>query len=366
MKTSLSDIVVGRIRKIIFLLLFVCTPIFSKAYCYSVPDTLQEKQTPVKKENLFWKVVNFVEMLLEQDTTYVSPDKYNLRLMPQYTYGYEYYHFSSPDNEQSITIAPTSSNKLGLYGGWRWLFFGYNFTFNKIRPEFDFEASLFCVRAGIELFYRKRSDGFKIHSLKGFHENDLPLTNFNRDFDGLAVSQFGASVSYIFNYRHFSYPAAFCQTTNQRKNAGSFILGLEYNEQTFMFDHTKIDQRLGRLMKLELQFQNASYKDICINLGYSYNWVFAKNFVANITASPAIGYKNTSLKPVGNSKEFISNINIDLVSRLALTYNNNKYYAGASLISHTYSYINPEFSILNGFGYIKVYAGFNFWRRKQN
>ena len=67
---------------------------------------------------------------------------------------------------------------------------------------------------------------------------------------------------------------------------------------------------------------------------------------------------------VYNSKEFISNINFDLISRLALVYNNGKYYAGASIVSHRYSYTEPTISIENSFGYIKVYAGFNFWKNK--
>jgi hypothetical protein len=104
------------------------------------------------------------------------------------------------------------------------------------------------------------------------------------------------------------------------------------------------------------------YKDFSINFGYSYNWVFAKDFVANISLTPAIGYKNTSLK-LHNSKVFLSSINFDLITRAAIVYNNSKYYAGASLVSHTYSYNKSSLAILNGFGVINVYVGFNFWRR---
>lgn len=365
MKLKVSNISLFRKREIIFLFLFICAPLSSIGKNISEPDTLQHHTSIVKKENFFHKVVNFVDKLLEQDTFYVSPNKYNLSIMPQYTYGYEYYRFATPDKKQSITISPSSNNKLGLYGGWRWIFFGYSFTLNKIKPEFDMELNLYCVRAGLELFYRKRSDGFKIRSLKGFYEDEKPLINYNRDFDGLTVSQFGANAFYIFNYKKFSFPAAFCQSTNQRRSAGSFILGVDYDEQMFMFDYTKIDKRIAEQIMPELQFQKVNYMDFSINFGYSYNWVFAKNFVANISASPAIGYKNTSFKSINNSKKFISNINVDLVSRMAVVYNNGKYYAGASLVSHTYSYNKPSLSILNGFGYIKVYAGFNFWRRKQ-
>lgn len=330
-------------------------------------DTLPETSTPKtpKKRNIITWTVDFIENFLQQDTMYVSPNRFNLTAMPQYTYSYEYYRFATSDRSQSISVSPVSNNKLGMYFGWRWIFLGYSFSLSDSQPKFDMELNLYCSRLGLELFYRKRDDGFRIRNLKGFNDNGIPLTDYSREFNGLSVSQGGANLFYIFNYKKFSFPAAFSQSTNQRISAGSFILGLSYNEQLFNFDYTKVDPRIESLMQTELKFDKADYKDFSINLGYSYNWVFAKDFLANISLSPAIGYKNTSLKlDISNSKEFISSINFDLISRLALVYNNGRYYAGASLVSHTYSYRKTSLSILNGFGHLKVYMGINFWRRK--
>lgn len=353
-------------REMLFLFLLLCIPLSLRATSLTEPDNGDNGSYPItKKKNFFYKTVDFIDKLLEQDTAYVTPNRFNLSVMPQYTYGYEYYRFSTPNKAQSIVISPASNNKIGIYGGWRWIFFGYSFALNEVQPEFDMELNLYCSRAGIELFYRKRSDGFKIRGLKGFYENNLPLTDYSRDIEGLSTSQLGANAFYVLNYKKFSFPAAYSQSTNQRVSAGSVILGVNFHEQQFMFDHTKIDPEISRLMLPELQFQKVDYMDFSINIGYSFNWVFAKNFLANISATPALGYKNTSLKfKINNSKEFISSINVDLVTRLALVYNNGRYYAGASLVSHTYSYTQSSLSILNGFGYLKVYAGFNFWRRK--
>ena len=353
-------------KRIILLLLLFCIPSLSKGTGTFNADSLQEREIPTtKRENIFHRTVNFIERLLEQDTFYVEPNRYNLSVMPQYTYGYEYYRFSAQNKEQNIVISPSSNNKLGVSFGWRWIFVGYSFALNNVQPEIDMDLNLYCSRAGIELFYRKRSDGFKIRSLKGFYENDIPMRNYNKEFNGLSTSQVGANVFYIFNSKKFSFPAAYSQSTNQRKSAGSLILGLSYNEQLFMFDHTTIDSKIESQMLPELKFKKIDYMDLSINFGYSYNWVFAKNFLANISSSPAIGYKSTSLKSlISSNTEFISSINFDLVSRLALVYNNGRYYAGASFVSHTYSYSNPSLSIINGFGYLKIYAGFNFWRRK--
>ncbi|MBO7230396.1 MAG: DUF4421 domain-containing protein [Bacteroidaceae bacterium] len=361
-----SDIKLLSRRVVIVFLLLTSIPFYSKGAVSVAPDSLQNEETvSTKKGNFFNKVVNFINVALEQDTTYVAPIKYNLTVMPQYTFGYEYYRFSTKNEEQSITISPTSNNKLGIYFGWRRLLVGYSFTFDNVQPEFDMELNLYASRGGIELFYRKRSDGFKIRNIKGFYENDLPLTNYNTDLNGLEVSQVGANIFYVFNYKKFSFPATFRKSTSQLKSAGSLILGVSYNEQRFIFDHKKMDPNIERLMNPDLRFKSVDYKDISINCGYSYNWVFARNFFAGMSVSPAIAYKNTSLMPSkSTSKEFISSINVDFISRLALGYNNGRYYAGAYLVSHTYSYNKTALSIHNGFGYVKIYAGFNFWQRK--
>ena len=353
-------------RGIFFLFLVICIPLSAKGTGFSCADSLQEINTSaIKKENRFYRAVNFIDKLLEQDTLYVDPNKYNLSIMPQYTYGNEFYRFSADNKKQSISIVPESNNKIGLSFGWRWIFVGYSFTLNNIQPEFDMDLNLYCSRAGFEFFYRKRNDGFKINSLKGFYENDMPLTNYNRDVDGLSTSQIGANIFYIFNHKKFSFPAAYSQSTNQRISAGSFILGLNCNEQQFTFDHNAIDSRIESQMLEEMKFEKIGYIDLSLNFGYSYNWAFAKDFLANISFSPAVGYKSTSLKSsIDNSNEFIASINMNVTSRLALVYNNGRYYAGTSLVRHTYSYSKSSLSILNGFGYIKVYAGFNFWRKK--
>ena len=361
-----SNITVYIKRKIFFLFLLLCLPVASQSTNTLNQDSIPEiEAVSTPKKNLYKRTINLIVKALEQDSLYVYPHRYNMTIMPQYTYGFDYYRFATDNKEQSISITPSSNNKIGIYVGWKCFFAGYSFTLNNIQPETDLEISFFASRGGVELYYRKRSDGFKIGNLKGFKENDIALTNYNREFDGLTTSQIGANLLYVFNYRKFSFPAAYSQTTNQRISAGSLILGISYNEQLFSFDHTRIDPKIESLMLHDLKFNNINYINLNINFGYSYNWVFAKNFLTNISVSPAVGYKNTSLKSsINNSKEFFSSINIDFISRMALVYNNGKYYAGASLVRHTYSYTKSPLSILNGFGYIKVYAGFNFWHKK--
>ena len=329
--------------------------IVSDIITHSIVDNTQE---------VFKETGEFIEKNLdEKDSLYISPNLYNFTIMPQFSNSFEYYRFSSDEREQSITLNPGFSNKFGLYLGWRWIFLGYSINLDQSSPETDINLSFYTSKIGFDLFYRKRSRGFEVQRLKGFYDNGKVLKEYNHNFNGLIVRQKGFNVYYIFNNKQFSYPAAYSQSTNQRISAGSFILGINYNEQSFDFDYHKFDPKIQSQLLPELKFNEVKYHDFSVNFGYSYNWVFAKNCLANISLTPAIGYKNTSLR-LKSSKEFLSNINIDFITRAAIVYNNSKYYAGASIVSNTYSYNKKSLSIINTFGVINVYIGFNFWRRK--
>ena len=307
-----------------------------------------------KTEGIIYKYLD------QKDTLYITPNKYKLTLMAQYTNSYEYYRFSQPTKGQSITLMPESSDKIGFYVGWKWIFLGWAFDLNKNKAKTDWSFSFYTAKIGVDVFYRKRSKGFRIKELKGFYNTaGEELKNYSRRFDGISVSQRGINVYYIFNNKHFSYPAAYSQTTNQIRSSGTFILGFNYSEQSFNIDTKKFDVSIENALSPALKFDIVRYKDYSIN---SYNWVFSKNCLANISLTPAIGYKNTSFK-LNSGKEFINNINFDFISRAAIVYNNTRYFIGASIVSHTYSYRRSNLSIVNGFGTLNIYAGINLFKK---
>jgi hypothetical protein len=129
-------------------------------------------------------------------------------------------------------------------------------------------------------------------------------------------------------------------------------------------DATKFEPIIKEAMTPSMDFNKIEFRDFSINAGYSYNWVFAKNCLANISLTPAIGYKHSSIKSE-EIRSIFKNINADLVSRAALVYNNSRWFVGMSLVSHTYTYRKSALSIINGFGVLNVYSGINFFRKEE-
>ena len=83
----------------------------------------------------------------------------------------------------------------------------------------------------------------------------------------------GLNLYYIFNNRRFSYPAAFSQSTNQRRNAGSFIAGFSVSTHNLNFDYTKLPEIIQETMNPGMKVKHIKYTNIslkrrlCLQLG---------------------------------------------------------------------------------------------------
>lgn len=329
---------------------------------FSIHVAAQEN-TGGKLKKIVQGTVDFIGYVLNDvDTTYIEKNQYNMTFMPEYSYSYEHYCFGTAG--QSIGIVPDGRNVMSLNIGWRWLIVGYSFDLRENRPLQEFNTSLYSTRFALDLFYRKGSEGYKVNRLEGFGSGEGLLKDGSWECDGLTtVRQLGAGLCYAFNKR-FSYSAALGQSTIQRASAGSFILGAGYNWQKLSFNHDGLDPIIKAELVDELKFKEVRMNDFSISLGYGYNWVFSKNFLAGISFEPAVSYKKARLEYTDNSS-LQAGLNMDFMTRAALVYNNNRYYAGASLESHTYCFNKSDLYIRDGFGVLEAYIGFYFWKRKQ-
>ena len=307
------------------------------------------------------------------DTTYISPNLYNLAFMLEHSTWYEHYRLGNNDrkNTQQLNFSPTLGTKLGIYFGWRWIFLGYTFDVedlfgdNKNRPKKkEMSLNIYSSKFGIDLYYRKTGSDFKLRSYRNTH-SDVTSFEDNR-FDGLTSRIKGLNAYWIFNHKKFSYPAVYSQSTNQRRSAGSFMAGFSYSQHKISFDYNKLPALILSQLDPGLRFSHIKYSDYSLGFGYGYNWVFAKNWVSNLSLLPGIGYKKSRIDDQDFKNEsWIKDINFDLITRAGIVYNDSKYFIGASVVLHTYDYRKPSLSVTNSFGTLRIYAGFNFWKKKE-
>ena len=156
-------------------------------------------------KELFFKAVNWFNAT---DTAYILPNKYNLTLMLEQSTWFEHYRLgiSGNDGNQILGFAPKVNTKLGLYFGWRWIFLGYSFDLSsllkkereKSRTEMTF--NLYSAKFGLDLYYRKSGNDFKITSCKNF---DLSDDYIGTNFSGFQSSIKGMNAYYIFKSKKY-------------------------------------------------------------------------------------------------------------------------------------------------------------------
>ncbi|WP_299992441.1 DUF4421 domain-containing protein [uncultured Bacteroides sp.] len=333
-----------------------------------VHDTL----TTGKQKRGFTKAIKKFLNFSNFDTTYISPNRYNYAFMLDHFTNYEYYSVGTNMPEpQQLRFTPNPHNKIGAYFGWRWIFLGWSVDTDALAGKkskenrgTEFDLSLYSSKLGVDIFYRRTGNDYKIHNVTGF--SDLIQSNYSEDFNGLKVNMKGMNLYYIFNHRCFSYPAAFSQSTNQRRSAGSLIAGFSVSTHNLNFDYNKLPEVIRETMSAGMKVEHIKYTNISLNFGYAYNWVFARNFLASLSLNPAVAYKTSHIeKTEKEQNNWYRNFNIDFILRVGVVYNNSKYFAGASFLGRTYDYYRSNFSLNNGFGTLQIYAGLNFCLKKE-
>lgn len=319
-----------------------------------------------------------IRKLNDVDTSYIEPQRYNYTFMAQNTNAYEVYRLHT-ESGTDVVFAPNMSLRVGPYFGYRWIFIGYTIDvthlYDEVNDRTDFNLSLYSNKIGLDLFYRKTGDGYYIRKLsfgEGFDGSALK----NVEFGGVKTSVKGFNAYYIFNHRKFSYPAAFSQSTVQRRSAGSPLIGIAYNSQKVDVDwrmlNNLIEEKTGQENVVQqhdstLSFTTFHYDDFSITGGYAYNWVFARNWLLDASMSVGLSYKKSRSDTKSKWYTFrdftVKDLNVDGTFRFALVWNNTKWYAGMSMVMHGFNYRRENFSADNMFGTLNIYTGFNFGKK---
>lgn len=237
-------------------------------------NIVAESDTIPHKQSFAGKVWNGVKGVLREfnniDTTYIEPQRYKFTTTLMSTYSFEQYNISSKSG-QEVTFSPEARFVVGPYLGWSFLFLGYTFDLGYISTskEKQVNLSVYTSMLGVDFFLKRAGKDYKIRSWDNGVGEEVDLEGV--PFDGLSVSITGLNAYYIFNHHKFSYPAAFSQSTCQRKSAGSFMLGAGYTRHSLELDHQKLQTALNNAMpdmteKIDsgLMFNDIKYTDISV------------------------------------------------------------------------------------------------------
>ncbi len=342
----------------------------------------------VSATDVLTRLQNFLNPI---DTNYVEPQHYNFKVALKNITTYEVYTLSTDDGK-NISFSPKPHMKTGPYIGWRLFSLGYTIDFshinlmNKDRSRMEYDLSVYSSMLALDLYYRKTGNDYKIRGVDLGDDYDGSKLK-GKPFGGVSSSVKGFNLHYIFNHKKFSYPAAFSQSTVQRRSAGSPLVGIGYTKHKMSVDWEALDalseEVVGEkvpeaVVDSAMRFSTVEYSDISVSGGWAYNWAFARNWLFAVSVTGALGYQYSKSnnesevqKPKQNQSfaESLSdfsntNLTIDGVLRLGLVWNNTRWYAGANSVMHSYNYHRSNFYINNTFGSVTVYVGYNFGLKK--
>ena len=141
--------------------------------------------------------------------------------------------------------------------------------------DYELNFNSYGRRFGFDIIYQDAKNFTGWYDMEGMERIELP--------DGmLKVKTLNVNAFYVFNSRHFSYPAAFSQSYIQRRSACSFLLAASGMGQYATFDD---------VTEMKLKMTN-----IGLGAGYGYNYVPGRGWLLHISALPTfIVYSNTSM-----------------------------------------------------------------------
>ena len=195
------------------------------------------------------------------------------------------------DNGQHFRSEMEANRKATLSMGVSYLGLSVNVSLNPAKlmgKNHDFELNInsYGRRFGFDIIYQDAKN------FKGWHDHD-GMERIKLPDGALSVKTLNLNAFYVFNYRRFSYPAAFSQSYIQRRSAGSFLLAASGMGQHATFDGEGL--QVGDLWsgKKEMQLKMTN---IAFGAGYGYNYVPGQGWLLHISALPTfIVYSKTSM-----------------------------------------------------------------------
>jgi len=333
-----------------------------------VPPAVPEAPAP-RRRSLFSRALSgFTRFFMGCDTAYVTPQLYQFTAQAELSYWHDYYHLRSSQTGNTMNIESVPSMVLGGYLFWGFLGYGVSWNLGDIgKPGGQTNGTsmrqalcLHTAKLFAEVFTYSSGKSARITHLSGFDFHGL-----DNSFNGLNSKLFGLQAFYIFNNRHFSWPAAFGMNAMQRRSCGSWNLGFQYNHQTVTFNDQELPAYLQARTDTTLLFNRVDYNDYSVSIGYSFNWAARRHLLIAISLQPSVGYRRSNIEEADSRHNVLNNISTDLTTRASISWNNTRWFIGLILELHTYSYRKEKFGLTNTYGTLKLVSGLNFLKKPE-
>jgi hypothetical protein len=278
------------------------------------------------------------------------------------------FSLSDPETSNKLNFAPNLQYNLGLCISSRWATFIINSRVKVYGGDRDIKGETKYRDYQLSLYGRKFTTDIFMQYYSGFYiknsdKYDSYISNkpYQVRADVNAVN-IGISSYYIINHKRFSYGNSFGFVEQQKKSAGSLLLGVYYSYFDFNSSPSLVTEPFRNSFDSLSFIKSGHSQDFGLNLGYIYTLVFLKKCYTTVSLVQGFGARQISYEREDSTthQKLIPGTG-KLHVRFGLGYDQGTYFVGAMGMFDYFMFGGKESSALNySHGKFMVYVGYRF------
>ena len=279
------------------------------------------------------------------DTAYIKDLSHKLSVRILSVNKFTSFDIKDNDVDSLVSYSPNRNLNLGFGVNYKWFGLWVAFKFPFINNDDEKYGETKRFDAITSIFLRKLAIDFYLSSYRGFYienpESYLPDWDESMPYpqrSDITTTKIGGSCTYAFKYKKYSTKAAFIQTEQQKKSAGSFLLGGFFSHFRIEGDSSFVPYQLDHIYDPALLFNNVKVFGGGVTFGYAHTFVLWKKFYISFSLVPGVSIQGYQIAyEDGQETKKGSFVAGRFLARIGLGYNSEKSYAGLAASSDSYS-----------------------------
>ncbi|MCG8696931.1 MAG: DUF4421 domain-containing protein [Bacteroidales bacterium] len=304
------------------------------------------------------------------DSSYYSSYKDKLQVYVHGVSKFSSFKLKEDNNSnKSFDFQPNENLNLGFGFNYKWLGLGVAFKTRQSNNLVEKYGNSSGKNIYLDVFTKKWYLNLKASNYQGYYLNnpDVIYAGWNNNDSVIIrpdINTFNLALNSVFalNNNKFSLKSAFVCNEQQKKNAGSWLLGWYSSLYALDADSSLIPSEFSN------QYQQAGYLMDLVSiklgtaLGYTYTFVFNKHLYTNIALMTGLSAQAIVVS-YDNSLEVDKKTTFSLKwhGRLAFGYQNEKNFTGFTFVFDRFNLNTPSNAKFNYiYGKFRVYYGRRF------
>ncbi len=308
------------------------------------------------------------ERKVNYDTAYIK--SYYKKLVVTLPISNRFLKFALLDLESGnkLNFAPNLQYNLGLSISSRWATFMINSRVKVYGGNSDIKGQTKYQDYQLNLYGRKFTTDLLVQYYSGFYiKNSKNYDTYISEKPyalraDVSAFNMGISTNYIVNHRRFSFGNSFGFVEQQKKSAGSVLLGVYYSYFDVNSSPSLVTEPFRKNFDSLSFLRNGHSHNFGLSLGYIYTLVFLKKCYTTVSLVQGIGGKQvvyTREDSITTKKLIPGTAKLHL--RFGLGYDQGRYFVGTMGMFDYFMFGDRSGSELSySYGKFMVYVGYRF------